>query len=77
MEHFFYAYSVYIDDEGVEHTLLKWKKDGIWNKIDKPTSQLTGEDLNTLKIFEGTGRNVQDKKILGQSADFGNDFATQ
>ena len=53
MADFFYEYKVYFDSEGLEHTLLKWFNDGEYaksNKIDKPTSDLTRDDIIVLLL---------------------------
>lgn len=64
MSHFFYKYEVYNDQDGVEHTVLKWIEDSIYDdttKIDKPTADLTPEDQLMLDHFFEEGGVVQDK----------------
>ena len=64
MSHFFYKYEVYNDQDGVEHTVLKWIEDSIYDdttKIDKPTADLTAEDQAMLDHFFEEGGVVQNK----------------
>lgn len=64
MSHYFYQYKVYTDEEGVEKTLLKWIVDGSFGetqKIDKPTSELTPEDLEVIQHFIDEGMVVKEK----------------
>jgi hypothetical protein len=64
MTDFFYEYKVYFDSEGLEHTLLKWFNNGNYadsNKIDKPTKDLTSDDIKILNLFIEAGSVVQEK----------------
>lgn len=63
MSHYFYKYEVY-QKEGIDYTLLKWFVDGDFmqtQKIDKPTLDLTQDDLNIIQHFINEGSVVQDK----------------
>ena len=64
MADFFYEYKVYFDQDGIEYTLLKWFNNGNYadsDKIDKPTSSLTDDDIKILNLFVEAGSIVQDK----------------
>lgn len=64
MSHFFYEYKVFTDANGVEHTVLKWFVNNEYatsEKIDKPTSELTEDELHILEQFFEDGGVPKDK----------------
>lgn len=63
MTHYFYQYRIYLKDD-VEYTLLKWFHDNDYfasKKIDKPTTELTSDDIDILHLFLNNGAVVHDK----------------
>lgn len=63
MANLFYKYEVY-DHYGVEHTCLKWLENsfiGEGRSVNKPTSELTAEDLAMIQEFIDAGSVIQDK----------------
>jgi len=63
MENYYYMYLVYQNFD-IEHTVLKWFENGDFQKnkkIDKPTLELTQEDLEILNDFISKGSVVQNK----------------
>jgi hypothetical protein len=64
MPHFFYDYKVFTDMHGVERTILKWFVDSEYattEKIDKPTSELTEDELQIIAHFFEDGGVPKDK----------------
>lgn len=63
---YYYEYNIY-EIDGVEYTLLKWIEGSTYGptfKIDKPTIELTADDLSMLNNFNADKRTIIKKSSI-------------